>query len=108
MKTLTYKFVELIPDVLEDNILYVSLEYCTAIHKCVCGCGNQVVTPLSPKGWQLLFDGDSVSLSPSIGNWEFPCKSHYWIVKNKIKYARRWSDWEIEQNREGSKSKKRY
>jgi hypothetical protein len=36
--------------------LYVSLEYATAIHACACGCGNEVVTPLSPNGWKLTFE----------------------------------------------------
>lgn len=76
--------------------MYISMEYCTAIHKCVCGCGNEVVTPISPTDWQLTFDGKSISLSPSIGNWSFDCQSHYWIVKNKIKYAGKWSDREIQ------------
>jgi len=61
----------------------------------VCGCNNEVVTPLSPTDWQLTFDGESVSLNPSIGNWSFKCKSHYWIVKDTIKMARKWSDDEI-------------
>ena len=85
------------PPVLEEGVLYISVEYCSAIHKCVCGCGNKVVTPLSPTEWELTFDGKRVSLNPSIGNWKFECKSHYWIIKNKVQFARRWSDKEIEE-----------
>ena len=92
---LQYKFIELVPPVLEEGVLYISVEYCSVIHKCVCGCGNKVVTPLSPTEWELTFDGRSVSLYPSIGNWNFECKSHYWITKNKVKFARMWSDKEI-------------
>ena len=73
---------------IEEGILYISVEYCTAIHKCVCGCGNEVVTPLSPTDWEIIFDGKTVSLDPSIGNWNFDCKSHYWIIKNRIRFAR--------------------
>jgi hypothetical protein len=101
MKILQHKFVEFIPDVLEEGILYISIEYSTAIHKCVCGCGNEVVTPLSPTDWKIIFDGKTVSLDPSIGNWNFKCKSHYWIIKNKVKLARKWKDWEIKEGREG-------
>jgi hypothetical protein len=97
--TIQYKFVEFIPEIIEEGILYISLEYCTAIHKCVCGCGNEVVTPLSPTDWELSFNGKSVSLYPSIGNWNFECKSHYWITKNKVRFARKWDDWEIEKGR---------
>lgn len=96
MKILQHKFVEFIPDVLEEGILYISIEYCTAIHKCVCGCGNEVVTPISPTDWEITFNGKSVSLSPSIGNWNFDCKSHYWIKNNTIKHVIKWSYCEIE------------
>ena len=106
---LKHKFIELVPDVLEDGILYISVEYCSAIHKCPCGCGNEVVTPISPTDWTLTFDGKAVSFSPSIGNWNFECKSHYWIIRNEVKFARRWSDWEIAKGRKkDAKLKARY
>lgn len=109
MKEITFKFVEFIPDKIEEGILYISVEYCTAIHKCVCGCGNEVVTPLSPTDWELIFDGKTISLNPSIGNWNFECKSHYFITRNKIRYARRWKDLEIEEGRkEDSENKEKY
>ena|ERR1051325_3556535 len=109
MKILKHKFIELVPEVLEEGVLYISMEYCSAIHKCVCGCGNEVVTPFSPTDWKLIFDGKSVSLNPSIGNWSLECKSHYWIVNNNVKIARRWSDEEIDLGRKkDSKRKKKY
>lgn len=109
MKTLQHKFVEVIPEQLEDGVLYISLQYCIATHKCVCGCGNEVPTPISPTDWELTFDGKSVSLSPSIGNWNFPCKSHYFITKNVIRYARMWSSWEIDSAKKTDfKRKKKY
>jgi hypothetical protein len=107
MKTLQHKFVAFIPDVLEEGTLYISIEYSTAIHKCVCGCGNEVVTPLSPTDWELTFNGKNVSLYPSIGNWNFECKSHYWITKNQIRMARRWNDWEIDSGRKSDTNSKR-
>jgi len=108
MMILQHKFVEFIPDVLEDGILYISIEYCTAIHKCVCGCGNEVVTPLSPNDWELTFNGKSVSLYPSIGNWNFDCKSHYWIKNSIVKHIRKWSYWVIEsESKSVFKKKKR-
>jgi hypothetical protein len=92
---LTHKFVEFIPRELEANTIYVSIPYATAIHNCCCGCGNRVVTPISPADWKLIFDGRSISLEPSIGNWSFPCQSHYWITNNNVVWARRWSKNEI-------------
>ena len=99
MKTIQHKFVEFIPNVIEDGILYITVEYKTAVHLCVCGCGNKVVTRLSPNDWEFTFDGKSVSISPSIGNWSFECQSHYWIKKDRIRFARKWSDWEIDEGR---------
>lgn len=93
---LAHKFVTCIPDTLEDGILYISMEYATAIHKCCCGCGKEVVTPFSPFDWRLIFDGESISLEPSIGNWSFDCRSHYWITNNTVEWARRWNKKEIE------------
>lgn len=74
--TITHQFVTSAPPVLEQGVLYVSIEFTTALHLCLCGCGREVVTPLRPSGWRVTFDGQSVSLAPSIGNWSFPCRSH--------------------------------
>jgi hypothetical protein len=87
MKTVRHIFVEHVPDQLEEGVLYISIPFETVIHKCCCGCGNEVVTPLSPATWSLIFDGETVSLKPSIGNWSFDCKSHYWIRKNRIEWS---------------------
>ena len=109
MKTLQHKFVEFIPDNIQEGILNVSIEHCTAIHKCVCGCGNEVVTPFSATDWRLSFNGEFVSLYPSIGNWNFDCNSHYWIIDNKIKWSTQWSKSKIEFGRENDiKRKKSY
>jgi Family of unknown function (DUF6527) len=99
-ETIRHEFVEFIPDALEEGALYVSIPYTTAAHLCACGCGHEVVTPLSPTDWQLIFDGETVSLKPSIGNWSFPCQSHYWIERNHIRWAPRWSREQIDAGRE--------
>lgn len=93
--TITHEFVEYVPRDLAEGILYISTRYRTAVHKCACGCGNKVVTPIRPSDWTLMFDGDTVSLMPSIGNWQFPCRSHYWIRKNEVKWAGQWTDQQI-------------
>ncbi len=104
---IAHEFVEFIPNVIQDRTLYISIKYCTAIHKCICGCGNEVVTPLSPTDWELTFNGKTISLSPSIGNWSFECKSHYFITRSKIVYARNWKDWEIEDGRKADTKKRK-
>lgn len=88
---LTHQFVDYIPDHLEDGRLYVSMKFATAVHKCVCGCGREVVTPFSPTDWELTFDGRTISLDPSIGNWNYPCQSHYWIKRSRVRWAPKWS-----------------
>jgi hypothetical protein len=97
--TLTHEFVEYIPSALKDGMIYVSMTFATAVHKCCCGCGNEVVTPLSPTDWKLIFDGVSISLDPSIGNWGFDCKSHYFIRRNKVIWAPQWSSKKIDAGR---------
>ena len=103
MKTVEYKFVERIPNDIPEGILFISIEFETAIHKCCCGCGKEVVTPISPTGWKLIYNGESVSLYPSIGNWSFDCKSHYWIRENRVLWADKWSSSEIEEVRKNEK-----
>lgn len=74
------KFLDNIPNELDEGVLYISMKYHTTAHLCACGCGEKVVNPLNRKyGWTLTFDGQRVSLSPSIGNYQFPCCSHYYI-----------------------------
>ena len=109
MMRLEHKFVEFIPKELEDNVIYISVRFSTAIHKCACGCGIKTVTPFSPTDWKLIFDGKSISIDPSIGNWSFPCQSHYWITQNKVKWATKWDKEMIDIGREESKNdKKKY
>jgi len=98
--TIQHKFVEFMPDTIDDGILYISLNYGTVIHNCACGCGSEVNTPLSPTGWKMIYNGEAVTLKPSIGNWSFDCKSHYWITCGKIEWAPTWSDDRINRIRE--------
>ena len=92
-------FVEVIPNSLEQGKLYISLKYNAVLHLCACGCGNEVSTPLSPTQWKLFENGNSVSLKPSIGNWSYPCKSHYFITNNEIQWAGRWGEEKIKSAR---------
>ena len=106
---LLHKFVKNVPEKLEDGTIYISIDYATAIHKCCCGCGREVVTPFSPTDWRLIFDGRTISLRPSIGNWNFPCQSHYWITNNEVQWARKWTKEEIERGRnEDIENKEKY
>ena len=99
------EFVEFVPDKLEDGVLYISMPYRTVAHLCACGCGKEVVTPLSPTDWQLSFNG-AVTLSPSIGNWNFPCRAHYFIRGGSVRWAGDMSSEQIGRGRALSSSAK--
>lgn len=74
-------------DKMQDGVLYLSRRFQLAIHMCACGCRAETVTPISdnPKDWQLKeADPDGPTLEGSIGNFQMPCKSHYWIRNGKI------------------------
>lgn len=80
---LTPRFIQYIPADLEPRILYISMEFDTAVHLCACGCGAKTVTPFGARDWILSYDG-AVSIRPSIGNGQQPCRSHYYIKNNQV------------------------
>jgi Family of unknown function (DUF6527) len=94
-----HAFVGTMPSELHPDCLYISIEYKVSIHLCLCGCGSRVVAPLSPVAWSITFDGRTVSLAPSIGNWNLRCRSHYWIENNNVIWLGQWSKARIEQGR---------
>lgn len=106
---LRHEFVDYIPDELDEGILYVSILFKTALHLCACGCGETVVTPIGPAEWSLTYDGEAVSLDPSVGNWSFACRSHYWVDKGRVRRARSFSDAEVSRVRaEARENRKEY
>lgn len=100
---INHQFVDFIPEKMIEGCLYISLTFNTVSHKCLCGCGEEVVTPLSPVSWSIMYNDESVSLSPSIGNWTLQCKSHYWIRDSKIIWSKRWSKDQINQGKENDR-----
>lgn len=60
-----------------------------SFHLCPCGCGEPVYLQYGGKGWNITLSINgrelkSVTISPSVGCFDFPCKSHYFIRENKI------------------------
>ena len=105
----SHQIVEFIPERLEEGILYISHRYKTAVHKCACGCGEEVVTPLSPTDWSIKLENVRATLDPSIGNWSFACRSHYFIRRGKVVWAGRMSRRQIERGRViDQKTRERY
>lgn len=108
-QALRHQFVTTFPEPLEPGVLYISIRYASVAHLCCCGCGEEVSTPLSPTDWKITFDGKTVSLSPSVGSWTLPCRSHYIISQNRVREASPWSDEQIEVGRQRERrAKERY
>lgn len=82
--TIETVYMDRIPSDIEQGKLYVSRECKVAIHLCACGCGEKVITPIDKQGWIFADNDGKPTLSPSIGNFEFPCKSHYFVSDGKI------------------------
>jgi len=105
-RTLEHRFVRNVPRELEPGVLYVSMDYATAVHSCCCGCRERVVTPFTPTDWHMTFDGESISLHPSVGNWHQKCRSHYVIRGNRVLEAGPWSNAQVEAERRRDKKAK--
>lgn len=96
VKFLKPEYVNQLPDQMEEGSFYICKDFDLTAHKCCCGCGEDVFNKLGPAKWSLSEHHDgSVSLNPSIGNWKYACKSHYWITKNRVTDAGPMSDAKI-------------
>lgn len=105
--SITPQFVEFIPSTLQDGVLYISQKYSTAAHKCCCGCGIKIVTPITPTDWRLTVSGNEVTLHPSIGNWNHPCQSHYIIRSNRVIWVGAMTQQQINWGRDRDRANKR-
>lgn len=84
--TLRHELLDTIPvvEMMEEGVLYISVKFGIVSHRCCCGCGTEIVTPISPEDWRLTFHGKTFSLFPSVGNWSLPCRSHYVIRESRV------------------------
>lgn len=97
--TYTHEFLDSFPASPEPGVLYVSIPFETTMHLCMCGCALEVHAPLSPTDWSMRFNGATVSLSPSIGNWELSCSSHYVLKNGEVRWAGQWTPAQIKAGR---------
>lgn len=107
MKTLKLQPIHFMPQRLEPGVLYVSKEFDIAAHLCPCGCGHKVMTPLGPTEWSFEEVGGKPTLRPSIGSWQLPCQSHYWIIQGEIRWAEQWTPAQIEAGRRAEEQRRR-
>jgi len=87
--------VQYMPKQLQPGLLYVAEQFGAAAHLCPCGCGTKVRIPLGPTEWRLEETTEGPSLFPSVGNWQHPCQSHYWIARGEVVWAKQWTPEEI-------------
>jgi hypothetical protein len=99
MTKIKLKRVHYIPKDLEPGVLYISEEFGAAAHLCACGCGAKIRTPLGPTEWSFTETPIGPTLSPSIGNWQQPCQSHYFIRNGHVVWAPKWTLEQIEAGR---------
>lgn len=97
--TIVPKFVERVPSKIEEGVIYISTSVNTAVHLCPCGCKTEIVTPIDPSEWNFTYDGETISLHPSVGVWGAKCKTHYWIKRNHIERSRTYTNREIKKVR---------
>lgn len=85
VRVLIPRYVPNLPEQLEEGIFYICEEFDATAHKCCCGCGEDVYNKLGAAKWRLIKEfGGTVSLYPSVGNWNYACRSHYWIESNHV------------------------
>jgi hypothetical protein len=99
--------VHYMPKDLEPGVLYVSDEFGIAQHLCACGCGAKIKTPLGPTEWSVEESNAGPSLSPSVGNWQQKCQSHYWIYRGEIRWSGKWTPEQIAAGRQGEEERRR-
>lgn len=85
------EYVDYMPSVadMKEGVLYISRVYLTTAHLCPCGCGNAVVLPYGRRDgmfWALTERLSGVTIRPSVGNFNLPCRSHYYITDNKVEW----------------------
>jgi len=84
----TYAFVDSAPEKLEPGKIYVSTKYRAIVHLCLCGCNEKVLLRLDPDDWSFTFDGRTISIHDSVGNVGLPCRSHYFVRRNRVVWLR--------------------
>ncbi len=105
--TFDLQCVHYMPAELKPGVLYVSKEFGTAAHLCACGCNSKIRTPLGPTEWTLEETDNVPTLTPSIGNWQLPCQSHYLITKGKVIWAPKWTPEQIAFGRKTEEERRR-
>ena len=90
-----YVAVDRTPRDLESDAIYVNDEFELATLLCACGCGHKV-TLLVPDGHTVINDEGFATVRPSIGVWDAPCRSHYFVSRGVVEWCRSWTEEQIQ------------
>jgi Family of unknown function (DUF6527) len=83
--TYLYQSVDRIPDILRDGVVYHTEEFELAGLLYACGCGHRVIL-LVPDSHQVWDQNGLATVRPSIGVFDAPCKSHYFITAGVVEW----------------------
>lgn len=70
---------------MEDGVVYHTEEFELAGMLCACGCGHRI-TLLVPDSHQVLNDDGYATVSPSVGVFDAPCRSHFFIHAGEVEW----------------------
>lgn len=99
--------VRFLPKEPRPSTLYVSEEFEIAAHLCACGCGAKIRTPLGATEWSVEETECGPSLSPSVGNWQEACRSHYWIERGEVRWVPKWNKEQIAEGHRREQERRR-
>jgi len=80
-----YELVGRIPAPMREGVIYHTEEFELAGLLCACGCGHRI-TLLVPDSHQVWEEGGYATIRPSIGVFDAPCKSHYFINAGSVQW----------------------
>tara|TARA_R110000787_G_scaffold52497_1_gene123545 strand:- start:74 stop:484 length:411 start_codon:yes stop_codon:yes gene_type:complete len=85
-----YRAVERIPVNLENGVVYHSEDFELAGFLCPCGCGHRI-TLLVPDSHQVWSHNGLATINPSVGVFDAPCKSHFFIRAGAVDWLSAFS-----------------
>lgn len=85
-----YRAVDRIPANLDPGIVYHSEEFELAAFLCPCDCGHRVML-LVPDSHSVWNQSGFATISPSVGVFDAPCKSHFFIRSGEVDWLNAFS-----------------
>jgi hypothetical protein len=80
-----YQKVDRTPATLVDGVVYHNEDFELAALSCACGCGHRI-TLLVPDSHQVFDHGGFATVRPSIGVFDAPCLSHFFVTAGDVEW----------------------